>query len=74
MMERGAFRRAEVRALYGVSYRIIDQKVESGAIAHRKVGGFLLLNPRDVEREFGFSEVPIEPSAESLAEMADFGQ
>jgi len=69
---RGAYRRTEVRDLYGASLHAIDAAVRSGEIRANKRGRTVFLHPADVERIFGFDEPPMEVSQESVAEMEDF--
>lgn len=67
--QRRAYRRREVKALYGASLRAIDRAIEEGRIRTRRHGRSVFLHPGDVERLFGFEEEPVEVSAESLAEI-----
>jgi len=55
---------------YSVSMSRLRRAVEAGKIRTRDVGGAVLLNPDDLEREFGFAPAPAarrEPSAAARA-------
>ena len=71
--ERRAMRRGEVRARYGASFYLIDREVEAGRIRAKRVGKCVFLDPKDCETVFGFEET-VEPSRESMAELAEFLQ
>ncbi len=67
---RRAYRRREVCELYGVSLYMIDQMTRRGRIRSRRIGErVVLLNAKDVEREFGLGEPEIR--AETIAELRD---
>ena len=70
-LQRRAYRRRDVRALYGASFYQIDAAIKRGAIRTKRVGKSLYLHPKDVETVFGFEET-VEPSRESIADLADF--
>ena len=56
-----------------MSLSTIDRLVKSGKIRSRKVGGALLLNAADCEREFGWPEdAKVEASPRSMAEVREF--
>ena len=69
--QRRALRRREVRAMYGASFYQIDQAIERGQMRAKRVGKCVFIDPKDAETVFGFEET-IEPSRESMAELADF--
>ena len=70
-VQRKALRRRDVRSLYGASFYQVDAAIKRGAIRTKRVGKCLYLHPKDVEMVFGFEET-VEPSRESIAELADF--
>ena len=70
-VQRKALRRREVRAMYGASLHQVDAAIRSGEIRTKQRGRCLFLHPGDVESVFGFEET-IEPSRESVADLADF--
>ena len=66
-----AYRRRDVRALYGASYAQVDAAIKSGEIRTKRRGRALFLHPNDVETLFGFEE-NVEPDHETMVELADF--
>jgi hypothetical protein len=67
---RKAYRRAEVREIYGASLHSIDRATREGLIRTRHFGRCVFLHARDVDRVFGFEEAS-EISMETLVELGD---
>jgi hypothetical protein len=70
-LTRRAYRRTEVRDLYGASLRAIDRAVGQGLIRTRRYGRCVFIHPGDVERLFGFEVEESTPSLESVAEIRE---
>jgi hypothetical protein len=67
---RKAYRRAEVREIYGASLHSIDRATREGLIRTRHFGRCVFLHAQDVDRVFGFEEAG-EISMETLEELGD---
>ncbi len=67
---RKAYRRSEVRNIYGASIHSIDRAIREGLIRTRHFGRCVFLHAQDVDRVFGFEEVS-EISMETLVELGD---
>ncbi len=70
---RHAYRRTDVRDLFGASLHAIDRAIREGRVRVNRYGRGVYLHPGDVERTFGFPSdgEKLQVSAESLAEMED---
>ena len=67
---RKAYRRTEVREIYGASLHSIDRATREGLIRTRHFGRCVFLHAQDVGRVFGFEEAS-ETSMETLEELGD---
>ena len=67
---RKAYRRSEVRDLYGASIHSIDRAIREGLIRTKRFGRCVFLHVQDVDRVFGFEDAS-EISLETLVELAD---
>ncbi len=67
---RKAYRRTEVRDIYGASLHSIDRAIREGLIRTKRFGRCVFLHALDVDRVFGFEELS-EISMETLVELAD---
>ena len=70
-VDRKAYRRAEVREVYGASMHSIDRAIREGLIRTKSFGRCVFLNAKDVDRLFGFDK-EVEISIETLEELKDF--
>ncbi len=70
-VDRKAYRRGEVRDVYGASLHSIDRAIREGLIRTNHFGRCVFLRAEDVERVFGFEETS-EISMETLVELEDF--
>ena len=67
---RKAYRRSEVRDMYGASLHSIDRAIREGLIRTKRFGRCVFLHALDVDRVFGFEEAS-EISMETLVELGD---
>ena len=67
---RRAYRRSEVRDIYGASLHSIDRAIREGLIRTKRFGHCVFLHALDVDRVFGFDELS-EISMETLVELGD---
>ncbi len=71
-LPRLGYRVGEVVALTGLSRSVVEREIQRQRVGRKTVGGCVLLDPRDVERVFGFEgqDAAIRPGPRALALVA----